>query len=290
MIAPLRPIAEPAELLKVQEDTRAAIMQILKKDRDYGLIKGTKRETLYKAGAERTLLAFGCVATFKIVESEIDHDREVRYLKDGKEKISLGLYRYVTECQITQRETGMVLGAFIGSASTLEAKYISRPRDSENTIVKMSEKRALVGAALVAFGLSDQFTQDVEDLGASAGAAEGAVEEAQTSFEEPFTRDTEVNWGRFAEKPVKVRDLPSAWLKWATDAPRAFGPRTEEWTKIFKAELDHREVEKDQKREDPKPATLAETPPALATAGAVADALERPKTADDLDIDDDLPF
>lgn len=290
LIAPLRPIAEPTELLKVQEETRTAIMKILKKDRDYGLIKGTERETLYKSGAERCLLAFGCVATFRIMESEIDHHLEVHYTdKYGKPKTSLGIYRYVVECQITQRETGMVVGAFVGAASTLEKKYISRPRDCENTIIKMSEKRALVGAVLVAFGLSDQFTQDVEDL--PTGVIEGKEEEHEDQ-PETLTRDSVVNWGQLAKDPKKVRDLHVAYLRWATDAPRAFGPRTDEWTKLFRAELDLRELEKDQKREDPKPdqAPVTDTPAALASAGAVADALERPLAADDEELADDLPF
>jgi hypothetical protein len=196
----LRPIAPVAEVIVAQEEIRELIQKALKPGRDYGTIPGTKKPTLYKAGAERTANACGLEPRFRIVESEIDHDREVKYTKrekvwrnkhkgdksfDWKESagISFGLYRYVTECQLVSRETGEVVGSFMGVCSTMESKYVDRPRDCDNTALKMSEKRSLVGAVLVTLGLSDQFTQDVEDLprevvqnGQSANAA-GDVEE-----------------------------------------------------------------------------------------------------------------
>jgi len=77
--------------------------------------------------------------------------------------ISYGLYRYVVECEIVARELGIVVGSCVGSCSTMESKYVDRPRDSENTVLQMAEKRAHVAATRITFGLSDQFTQDVED-------------------------------------------------------------------------------------------------------------------------------
>lgn len=196
----LRPIAPAAEVIVAQNETRELIEKALKKDRDFGTIKGTKKPTLYKAGAERIVIAFGCFARFRTLASEVDHDREVKWTKrekvwrnkfkgdkefTWKEEVgvSQGLYRYVIECEIVDRETGNVVGSFVGSCSSMESKYVDRPRDVENTILKMAEKRALVGAGLTTFGLSDQFTQDVEDLprdvvqnGQSANPA-GDVEE-----------------------------------------------------------------------------------------------------------------
>ena len=161
----LRPVAAPAEIMAVQEETRALIEQALKPDRDYGVIPGTKKPTLLKPGAERINAAFACVARYKITEREIDHDRVVTYIdKYGEEKLSLGLYRYVLLCQLVHRDSGTVIGEGVGSCSTMEAKYISRPRDLENTALKMAKKRAYVDATLTTFGLSDQFTQDVEDM------------------------------------------------------------------------------------------------------------------------------
>lgn len=181
----LRIIAAPEALLAQQEETRKLIKEILQEGRDYGVIKGIDKPSLLKPGAERIGIAFGCYARFKIVEREIDHDKVVEWKKskrkynnahDGDDSYtitettgtSLGLYRYVTECEIVHRESGQIVGNCIGVCSTMESKYVDRPRDSENTALKMSEKRAHVGAVLNAFGLSEQFTQDVEDTGEPA--------------------------------------------------------------------------------------------------------------------------
>lgn len=187
----IRPIAEPSALLRVQEETRALISALLVEGRDYGTIPGVDKPSLLKPGAERVSIAFGCYSRFRIVEQEIDHDRRVEWQKkkakwdtvDGRRQkvgedvttgVSLGLYRYVVECEIVHRETGLVVGSCLGAASTMESKYIDRPREMENTIAKMAEKRAHVGAVLNAFGLSEQFTQDVEDNPSAYGPGDTA--------------------------------------------------------------------------------------------------------------------
>lgn len=161
----LRPVANPEEVLAAQEATRDLVNRALKRDRDYGVIPGTgSKPTLLKPGAERINAAFGCVPRYHVIDSEIDHDREVEWSKrSGTAGTSFGLYRYVIACELVHRESGVVVGHGIGSCSTMESQYITVPRDSENTVLKMAEKRALIAATLNAFGLSDQFTQDVED-------------------------------------------------------------------------------------------------------------------------------
>lgn len=191
--AMLRPIAAPAEVIAIQEEARELVAKALKRGRDYGEVPGTDRDTLLKPGAERLTLAFGLVARFRVIEKEADHDRVVQWRKEKKvyqkkqyvrtdtiEGQSLGLYRVVIECELVNRETGEVVGSSIASCSTLESKYVERPRDSENTVYKMASKRAHVGATLNALGLSDQFTQDVEDqapAAASSSEGEGAGED-----------------------------------------------------------------------------------------------------------------
>lgn len=176
----LRPVAAPADVLRAQNETRELVRQVLQKGRDYGRIPGTDKDVLYKAGAERTCNGFGCAPRYKVLEKEVDHFREVDWTKRKKEwsgpkgnrrfkwvtesGTSQGLYRYVVECELVHRASGVVVGQGIGSCSTLESKYIDRPRDSENTALKMASKRAFLAATLNAFGLSDQFTQDVEDM------------------------------------------------------------------------------------------------------------------------------
>lgn len=156
----LSPIASPAQIADAHKEAVAVIKNVLEEGRDYGKINGTNRETLLKAGAERLCIAFGSYPSFEVADTEIDHDR----LNEHRSGRSYGLYRYVIRCKIRLRQTDEIIGEGIGSCSTLESKYISRPRDCENTVLKMAEKRAFVAATLHAFGLSDRFTQDVEDM------------------------------------------------------------------------------------------------------------------------------
>jgi len=202
-LALLRPIAPVADVLVAQNEMRDLIAKTLQKGRDFGTVPGTDKPTLYKPGAERVNGALGLTPRFRIVEQEVDHDRVVPWRKTkhkyewkngkkgrkiGEEVVtgeSYGLYRYVVECELVHRESGQVVASCIGSCSTMESKYIDRPRDCENTALKMAGKRSYVGATLLAAGLSDQFTQDVEDLpremfergddeGTAASAANGA--------------------------------------------------------------------------------------------------------------------
>lgn len=203
MPALIRPIASPEALIEAHKEGVALVNRVLESGVDYGVIPGTgDKPTLLKPGAERLLTAFGTYADPIIIETEVDHDRPVEYsltkwefakTKPSKEDAdrmkaegvgrwkktnngfvwqtrndekgtSIGFYRYVVKCNIVHRQTGAVIASGVGSCSSMESKYIRSPRDYENTILKMAKKRAMIDATLNAFGLSERFTQDVEDL------------------------------------------------------------------------------------------------------------------------------
>lgn len=207
----IRPIAKPADVLAAQNDTRELIQATLQEDRDYGTIPGTKKPTLYKPGAERVNAAFGCAAQYRIIEKEIDHDRRNQFTKrdwewhpqvrgkkvwgEERQVESQGLYRYVLLCQLVHRESGVVIGEGVGSCSTMESKYIDRPRDLENTVLKMAKKRAYVDATLTTFGLSEQFTQDVEDMENGEGEHGEGGKQPQ-----PFSIDEQLPFGKHKGK------------------------------------------------------------------------------------------
>jgi len=170
----LRPIVRPDELLEAQKEITQLIVQALADGTDYGLVPGTRgKKSLFKPGGERILKAFGCRAEYTVIEREVDHDRENKYekmvwvasarRKEPEPGTSRGLYRYVVDCRIYE-QGGRCVGSSIGSCSTMETKYIDRPRDLENVVLKMAQKRAMVAAVLNTFSLSDRFTQDVEDM------------------------------------------------------------------------------------------------------------------------------
>lgn len=170
----LRPVVRPAELIDAHKEAAAVLREALEDGRDYGAIPGAgAKKVLLKPGAERLCVAFGLRPTFEVITGEADHDREVSYVdRFRKAATSRGLYRYVVKCRLER--DGVVVGEGVGSCSTMESKYVSRPRDSENTVLKMAKKRAFVDAVLGTLSLSDRFTQDIEEA-VSDEPAEGST-------------------------------------------------------------------------------------------------------------------
>ena len=145
----------------------------------YGVIPGTDKPTLLKAGAEVLM------STFRIAV-----DPQIEDLSSSDE------IRYRIRCIGTHQTSGTVLGAGIGECSSNEEKYKwkrcyndkefaataddrkrikygkdydvkqirTEPADVANTILKMAKKRALVDFTLTALAASDIFAQDLEDL------------------------------------------------------------------------------------------------------------------------------
>lgn len=227
----LRPVAAPDEVLEAQNQVREMVSKALQKGRDFDTIPGTNKPTLLKPGAERINAAYGLAAEYHLVEREIDHDRPVHYVKRtwewGQrkgEKIwtetpgqSEGLYRYVVECRLIHRASGIVIGQGIGSCSTMESKYIDRPRDLENTVLKMASKRAYIAATLNTHGLSDQFTQDVEDNPQAFGG-EAAPNKQHSST--PIA-EQQIGFGKYGQRTWKqVAEADPSYVEWAINNSR----------------------------------------------------------------------
>jgi|GEM_PF-3183271 hypothetical protein len=169
----VRPTSNPAEVIEAHKEIAAMVAEVLEDGVDYGEIPGTEgKKALFKAGAERLAFSVGASLELEVLEREIDHDREVPWTKTkwtgpkGNRKaieshgLARGLYRYVVKCRLVRREDGAVLGEGIGSCSTMESKYIDRPRDTENTVLKMAKKRASVDAVLSTLALTGRFAPD----------------------------------------------------------------------------------------------------------------------------------
>ncbi len=180
----LRPIATPGQLIERHKEITALIRDSLEDGKDYGIIPGTSgKNVLLKPGAERLCVAFGCHPEYKVVTSDVDHDRKNEFRKNDRKQESVGFYRFVILCELVK--DGRIVGTGIGSCSTMESKYISRPRDLENTVLKMAQKRSLVAAVLNTFALSDRFTQDIEeDVPLAQPAPEASVKVYTGSVEQ----------------------------------------------------------------------------------------------------------
>ena len=178
---------------------------VMQKDVHYGVIPGTEKPTLYKAGAEKIGLLLHLSPSF---------DRTMT--QDGNHLTVL------TDCVLTHSPSGVVIARAGAICTTKETKYAFRqatrkcpecgqpaimkskeeygggwycftkkggcnakfkkddPKiatqsgdrednpnlaDAYNTVLKMAEKRAYVAATLFGTAASDIYTQDVEDLG-----------------------------------------------------------------------------------------------------------------------------
>lgn len=121
----------------------------LKRNTDFGKIPKTKSVSLFKAGAEKILMGFGLRYDVQITDSFKDCQR--------------GFFYY--ECKaIAYDPQGNVFRVGVGAANTAEASFGSAGGfNSANSALKKAKKRAIVDLALSLGGLSDCFTQDLDD-------------------------------------------------------------------------------------------------------------------------------
>jgi hypothetical protein len=222
-----------ADQIKAQVGLIQRVMKaVMKRDTHYGVIPGTQKPTLYKAGSEVLLTTFRIAVELSVDDLSVAD--EVRY-----------------RVRVTGRHqgSGIVVGMGIGECSSSEEKYrwrnvvcqqeydeapddrrrlkwargrdepYSRPQirtvpaDVANTVLKMAKKRAQIDMTLTALAASDIFTQDVEDM----------PEEIRESADS---------------------ENPAPQGKPATAAPQAHsnggkGVATEKQQKLVRARLDH---------------------------------------------------
>jgi len=145
--------------LRIKEETEQRklineyIAQNMRTGVDYGTIKFTKRDgteveskpSLFKPGSEKFCSLFHFRPTF-----ERDDDT---WEMSGKIP---GLFCY--RCQLVST-SGAIVGEGRGTAKVTEKQGWT-----ENNAIKIAEKRAQIDAVLRTGGLSDFFTQDIEDM------------------------------------------------------------------------------------------------------------------------------
>lgn len=125
---------------------------ILKRDVDFGVIPGTKQPSLFKSGAEKIAMTYGLLQQYSI-ESKI-------------EQLDPPFFYYAVKCELVKIVDGTpyVFTTGYGSANTNEKRNGRNSAfDSANSTLKMAQKRALVSASISISGLSDLFTQDMEN-------------------------------------------------------------------------------------------------------------------------------
>jgi hypothetical protein len=163
------------------------VQKLMVEGRDFGKIPGSDKPTLLKPGAEKLRTFFGFRIPVELVDKTEDWDK--------------GFFNYIYRCNAFEGDS--LIASCEASANSKETKYRYRnimeweatdddkknavkvvtkqkksgngsfkiyklentePFDLVNTLQKMAQKRAIVGAVLLAANASEFFTQDIEDL------------------------------------------------------------------------------------------------------------------------------
>lgn len=233
--------------IRAQVNLMQDVMQeVMIKDTHFGVIPGTGKPTLYKAGAEKIMSTFRIAADPEV--TDLSRDGEIHY----RVKVSM------------LSSNGTFLGAGIGECSSGEDKYSWRaavcdeefedtpenrrrikyakwkgnierkkqvrtnPADVSNTILKMAKKRGLIDGVLTVTAASDLFTQDIEDLPAEVAAEIVAQPEVDQDAQRKAQHDEAL--GRHSESVAYIKerigedDMETAYKEWqaiSTDDQRA---------------------------------------------------------------------
>jgi hypothetical protein len=159
---------------------------ILKKDLDYGIVPGTKKPSLLKPGAEKLRVAFGLSAEMNCIERTIqmdpqwcnvtykctvkDHSGRVMSECEGNCNSFEEKYRWIWKDAPAVSDEESAAGVYAGTHRWYNNRYFQEKRPNPevvgklNTYMKMAQKRAFVGAILMATGASEFYTQDLEDM------------------------------------------------------------------------------------------------------------------------------
>lgn len=147
------PIADFSAALTRRGDNRKALMrwvkESLKSGVDYGTIQiggRASKESLWKPGAEKICGMLGLRAIFPT-------------LPDYEKAAIAGtpIVNIILRCHLLDASGNIV-------ADGVGARNVEKERGDLNKALKMAEKSALIDATLRCAGLSEIFTQDVEDM------------------------------------------------------------------------------------------------------------------------------
>lgn len=154
--------------------------RVLIKDVDYGYpfdvkhVGPSQKPSLFKSGAEKLCILFNLQPRFEIL----------------KEIEAQDFVMYKFKCELINRATEKIVGEGFGSANSEEkSNWKKQPLAAANAIMKIAEKRALVDAVLKTTGVSNIFTQDLEDLADSNASVIETPEGTITSKQLEFLKD-----------------------------------------------------------------------------------------------------
>lgn len=203
--------------------------KVMRDGEHFGKIPGTDKPTLLKPGAEKIIAMFSLAPKTE--------NKEIRELGNGHREyiITIGLYkkqsgefwgdgsgscstmeskyRYrwiMSQNKPEQEEADRLKAQGLGKWKKIDGKWQWFYRientdlaDTYNTVLKMSEKRSLVSAVLKATGVSDIFTQDMEDV--TEHEQDTAPEQAPKEKPEPPKNTKQAAMDKLKALPEDIR-------------------------------------------------------------------------------------
>jgi hypothetical protein len=150
-----------------EEDIRARIAKVywikeelMKEGIHYGYTpidkegNTTEKPSLYQPGAQMLNIIF---------QHAPNYQRQVERWEPENGKV---IFLFNIDCTLTHYPTGLVVGAGMGGASTGESRWRDKPPlQAYNSVMKIGAKRSYVAGTVSCVGVSEIFTQDLEDLG-----------------------------------------------------------------------------------------------------------------------------
>lgn len=159
---------------KAFNEFKEFIKNDLKDGVDFGKIPSVEKPCLFKAGGEKIQLYLGLTPQYKLLHREFvpNQVRKDKVWNDVTKKYQevetvRNYYCWEWSCELWHGSVKVAEG--VGMGNTEEDKYVSQykgaktPDSLANTVMKISKKRAFMDAIIGVSGVSDIFTQDLED-------------------------------------------------------------------------------------------------------------------------------
>lgn len=169
---------------------------------DFGLIevKGTMRPCLFKPGAEKIAGLLGVRSRWPTIDEQID-------------RVQGGANCVILKCQLLDREDRIV-------SEGVGARLLSTDAGDINKAFKMAKKSSLIDAVLNCGGLSELYSQDLEDMppselqGAAAGAYSTSPSEWGGDKEKGQQIDMAIHCTIGRHKGELWGKVPDSYLSW----------------------------------------------------------------------------
>lgn len=182
------------------------VKTVLQKEVDWGYIKGCEKPMLFKPGAEKIAKLFGLKHRIELISKIEDYTGQ-------SVGLDFPLFSFHYKCQLIN-QAGEVEAEGEGICSSAEWKYRKQGANgifnSINTICKLAQKRAMVGAVLIGCGASEFFSCDLEDLANPTEEKPKQSDRKDELIQQVYAIKEQLNWSKtvaiaFAQKTVGKR-------------------------------------------------------------------------------------